>query len=364
MKSASLLSLILSLAVAAGCAEDSSGDGELQRDAPSADVPAIAADQGADSGFQDASASAETGVLEEVGVQDMGVYECRPAGDYDEVLSVGGTDQRFRIHVPPGRTRPVPMVLQLHGGGSTGGAMDVVSGLSALADTEGFVVVTPEGWPVNGVGPQVWNAGACCGPTDRAPDHVEVLERILTQTLEQDSCIDPKRVYATGHSNGAMMAYRLACELERRVAAVAISAGSLVNEDLSVTPPVEIYPCAPSRAVSVLHVHGLQDLCVPYAGGLSRATGNILRPVEEVVSTWRQINGCGQGTDMTNGEVRRRKWPCREGTSVELITVERLGHAWAGSPTYGSQQRCGGSTTTLVSTTQELWRFLQGQRLP
>jgi len=292
--------------------------------------------------------------------RDAAPSPCRPPGDYLGVVRVDGLEHRYRVHVPPQRIRPAPLVVQLHGGGSTGRAMEFVSRLTAQADTEGFVVVTPEGWPARGVGPQLWNAGACCGPVAEAPDHVAAIDAILDQVIAQDACIDSGRLFATGHSNGGMMAYRLACELSRRMAAVAVSGGSLTNRDLETEPPTTLFECSPSEPVSILHVHGLEDLCAPYDGGITGAgTGVPIPPVEDVIATWRDINDCGSGDDDADGPVRRRSWSCRGGTRVELLTVEGLGHAWAGSDIYGNPELCGGSTTDAVSTTEELWRFFE-----
>ena len=60
--------------------------------------------------------------------------------------------------------------------------------------------------------------------------------------------VDPRRVYATGMSNGAMMCYRLAAELSDRIAAIAPVAGTMA---------IEI--CQPHRPVPVLHFHGTSD---------------------------------------------------------------------------------------------------------
>lgn len=309
--------------------------------------------------FLDAGAGADAG---ESPTTDAGAA-CIAPGDYDETLTLDGVEHRYRLHVPAGREGLVPLVVQLHGGASTGAAMDRVTGLTALGDAEGFAVLTPEGWAVP-TGPQVWNAGACCGPVDAAPDHVAAVDAMLDAVLARDGCLDARRVYATGHSNGGMMTYRLACELSERVAAVAVSAGTLADVDLGASPPTEAFVCAPSRPMPILHVHGLEDECVVYEGGTAPGTGNTLRAVEETVDLFRTLGACEGGTDVTEGEVRRRAWPCAEGATVELLTVASLGHPWAGSPLYGAAGRCGGTTTDAVSTTAEAWRFFQAHALP
>lgn len=296
---------------------------------------------------------------------DTAAPSCLAPGDYDETLEVDGVEHRFRLHIPPATSMADALVLQFHGGGSNGAAMELVSGLSALGDAEGFATLSPEGWQVPSVGSQVWNGGACCGPTQLQPSHVAATAAMLDVVPELGACFDAKRVYATGHSNGGIMTYRLACELSDRIAAVAVSAGYLASDNLDATPPQQVFACAPDRAVPLLHVHGLEDLCVPFAGGKSQSTGKTSPAVEDVVADWRARSACVEaGTDTTEGAVRRRGWTCEGGSSVELITVATLGHAWAGSPIYGNPELCGGLTTDQVSTTEEAWRFFQAHSLP
>ncbi|MEL7369144.1 MAG: hypothetical protein AAFN74_09555, partial [Myxococcota bacterium] len=155
------------------------------------------------------------------------------------------------------------------------------------------------------------------------------------------------------------MTYRLACEAADIFAAVAVSAGTMANVDPTATPPSEAYPCAPSRPVSVLHVHGLMDQCVEFDGGQTSVSGVALPSVPSTLNIWRTANQCGAGTSVREGTVQRQSWSCLSETSVELVTVAGLGHAWAGASIYPTQNMCGGQVTDLVSSTAELWRFFQ-----
>ena len=281
---------------------------------------------------------------------------CLGAGEHDFTVDVQGTPFRYRLRIPTGGAEAHPVIVQFHGGGSSGEAMETVSRLSELGEPQGFATLTPEGHAVVGM-IQVWNAGACCGPTATLPDHVAATLAMLDHAQSEGACLDEARVYATGHSNGGMMAYRLACEASERVAAIAISAGTLASEDQTEEPPTVAFGCALDRPVPLLHIHGIEDLCVPYDGSLS-ALGNDLLSVEASVDVFRSRAGCpSTPVDVTKGEVRRRVWTCPDDVEVELVTVESLGHAWAGSSIYGSADRCGGTTTTAVSTTDEALAF-------
>jgi polyhydroxybutyrate depolymerase len=110
-----------------------------------------------------------------------------------------------------------------------------------VADREGFVTVYPDGLGVLGT----WNGGGCCGyAVQNDVDDVGFVTALLDH-LEQALCIDRARVFASGMSNGGIFSHRLACEQSERIAAIAPVAGTLMIES-----------CAPSRSVSVMHIHG------------------------------------------------------------------------------------------------------------
>ncbi len=282
--------------------------------------------------------------------------DCLVEGAYDRTVDVDGVTFRYRLTVPGGTERH-PAIVQFHGGGSTGLAMETVTQLALRGGPRGYATLTPEGAPAGGVGPQVWNAGACCGPVATLPDHVAATIAMLDDAQVAGACLDDDRVFATGHSNGAMMTYRLACEASDRLAGAAISAGTLATEDQTKEPPEVAFTCSPSRPVPVLHVHGLEDRCVPFDGSVA-SQGSDLLAVEEAVAVFRQRAACPDSpTDVTNGVVRRRTWTCPDSVEVQLVTVEELGHPWAGSPIYGNPETCGGTTTIAVSTTEEALNF-------
>src|SRR5262245_61106150 len=167
-------------------------------------------------------------------------------GTIDMSLEFGGRTRTFRVHVPPSYTgrRAVPMVLDLHGAGWTPGFQQLQSGFERKSDEAGFVVV----WPA-GVGAS-WNGYGCCAPAlAQNVDDVGFLRALVSQ-LAAIANIDHSRVYATGHSNGAAMAHRLACEAADVFAAVA-PVSYVLNRDAG--------ECTPARPITVVHFHGLSD---------------------------------------------------------------------------------------------------------
>jgi polyhydroxybutyrate depolymerase len=181
------------------------------------------------------------------------------------VESYGG--RQMIVHapdgLPPAGSRA--LVVVLHGG--LGNADRIASrqfetglNLDAVADKNGFIVVYLNGTPVTRrLGNRFlgWNAGGCCGmAAENDIDDVAYIQGAVDD-LARRYGIDRKRVYAAGHSNGAMMAQRLVCETRLFAAVVAVS-GPL---DLPVSS------CPAARGARILAIHGAEDQNVPVAGG-------------------------------------------------------------------------------------------------
>jgi len=262
-------------------------------------------------------------------------------------LQTGGVTRRYFLYLPSTwhRGRPAPLVLVFHGGGGRASGIAPHTGFSRLAEREGFVVAYPQG--LNGR----WNDGRGYAA---ARDDVGFV-RALLDTLERELAIDPRRVYATGISNGAMFAYRLACDLPGVLAAVAPVAGAM---------PADLAPgCAHTQPVSVLAFQGTADPLMPYAGGgVARRRGRVLS-AEQSIAFWATTSGCA-GAPVTMDEadrvsdgtrVRRTIYgTCREGRSVELYTIEGGGHTWPGGPPVGGAV---GRVTREIDATALIWGF-------
>ncbi|MFO0930233.1 MAG: PHB depolymerase family esterase [Gemmataceae bacterium] len=274
-------------------------------------------------------------------------------GDHTRTLEVGGHTRTYLVHVPKRADlkRPVPVVLALHGALMNGPMMVWFSGLNATADRHGFVVVYPSG---TGRGPFLtWNAGGFFAGGRRVDD-VAFIGRLLDD-LATVLPVDPKRVYACGMSNGAMMCYRLAAELSDRIAAIAPVAGTIAVAD-----------SRPTRPVPVLHFHGTKDTLVPFERRPGKGAPLIrLQSVGESVDTWVRLNGCPKmpgklevlSTDGDELRVTRATYgPGKGGAEVVLVTVEGGGHTWPGQrPPVDFL----GKTAKTVSANELLWQFFR-----
>jgi polyhydroxybutyrate depolymerase len=232
--------------------------------------------------------------------------------DVERQVIVNDIERSYLLHIPTGLNSldPIPVVFAFHGSGQEPATMQLLTGFDEIADKAGFLVVYPEGLGLT------WNAGTCCGyaSTENVDEPAFILQ--ILADLGTIVNVDNKRVYAAGFSNGGALMYRLACEMSDTFAAVAPVAGAAGWS-----------PCQPQQSVALIIVHGLADTTVPYTGG-----GEFeVQPVEEVINTWAQFNGCA-GSPQTekpqNLIIHIAYTSCEAGTAVELYAIESGGHAW------------------------------------
>lgn len=234
---------------------------------------------------------------------------CTPlSGDQEWTLSSAGGTRRLLVHVPKANSVGAlrPLVFNFHG--ATGSAEWARSNtqFDSVADAKGLIIVYPDGYQKS------WNGTACCGgAVANNIDDVQFVRDMLDKILIPRYCVDPRRVYATGFSNGGYFSHRLACELSDRIAAISSVAG--VNGMPS---------CNPKRPVSILQTHGTADGVINY--NLAPST----------VQAWAVRNGCTGGSKETyrNGNAHCEAWlNCQGGTTVQFCTVDGMGHRWPGS---------------------------------
>lgn len=276
------------------------------------------------------------------------------AADLSRTVVSAGAARTYRVHVPPSLPAgvPVAVVLVLHGGGGNAAGTAKMTGMDAAADRNGFLAVYPNGSGLLRDRLLTWNAGACCGFAVREKVDDTAFVRKLLDALSSEWRVDEGRVFATGISNGGMMAYRLGCELADRIAAIAPVAGAL-----------DVAPCTPSRPVSLIAFHGTADEHVLYEGGVPKKQGDRQprsdRSVAKSVGFFVSLNGCGkEPARERKGSVIRETWTgCRDGTGVTLVTIVKGGHAWPGGLPWAPWAD---APTREVDASQEMWDFFSG----
>jgi polyhydroxybutyrate depolymerase len=269
-----------------------------------------------------------------------------------------GRTRRYRLYVPSSLAagESAPLLVALHGGLGSSAQFAANSGFDELAEANGFIVVYPDGIGArpDGSGPQTWNGGYCCGPAVRQDvDDVGYIRQLL-DTLATDLSVDPARVFAAGHSNGAILAYRLACELSDRIVGIGVQAGSL-----------GVDACTPSQAVSVIHLHGTADTNTPIDGGKGSGVAGVeFRPARAAVEALAAADGCtGEprlATDPSNPDLMVATWSgCGSGAEVCYVVVDGATHAWMGHPAASAAAAAYvGEPYANLDASRAIWSFL------
>ena len=257
-------------------------------------------------------------------------------GTASRTIDVDGVSRAYRVHVPAVLSDDPALVVMLHGGLGSARQAEGAYGWDAVADASGFVVAYPDG--VN----RTWNAGDCCGGAEREQVDDVAFVTALVAELRDAFGISARRTFATGMSNGAMMAYRLACETEL-FAAIAPVAGTIVTA------------CDDPAPASVLHIHGLDDGSVRMDGAPGDGVGDVDgMPIADVIELWRAIDGCGEPVVTETPPVSTSSSDCADGRAVTLVTVAGAGHQWPGSV---AREGATDQPSDALDATAVIWEF-------
>ncbi len=273
-------------------------------------------------------------------------------GDYHFAIQHSGRTRTYRLHVPAGytSTASAPMVVALHGAADASAqGSSTMHGMIAKSEREGFVLVLPRAFNQVPAGQRAsWNAGNCCGSArDANIDDVGFIRQVVENVFGQVS-IDRYRIYAAGMSDGAMMAYRLACEMPGVLRAIVTVAGTDNTQQ-----------CAPDRPVSVLHIHARDDSQVPFDGGVGPQAFDpkvALASAPTTIAKWAALNSCEVAPkrilDTAGAYCEAHSW-CRGKAEVQLCVTEKGGHSWPGDKNPDRRQ----THSPALDATDVMWGF-------
>ncbi|AXT59581.1 T9SS C-terminal target domain-containing protein [Aquimarina sp. AD10] len=242
-------------------------------------------------------------------------------------LQHDGKTRQYRLYIPASydASKPAPLILNFHGFTNNINVQYNQSDFRQLAEDNQFIFVTPQGlgflagWAINN------NFG---GNEDDLG-----FSNALIDKIESEFNINPKRIYATGFSNGGFFSYRLACELSPRIAAVASVAGSMTRRW------IDRNQCQPQHPTAVLQITGTRDNTISINGNGSN------EPIQDVMEYW-SANNNGDATPeviQLGGGSTRSIWDNGDnGVTAEFIRVQGKGHSWNGGN---------------VNTSEEIWKF-------
>ncbi|MGH2607656.1 MAG: alpha/beta hydrolase family esterase [Tepidiformaceae bacterium] len=268
-------------------------------------------------------------------------------GAFTGALTHDGTERSYRLFVPRAvmAGEMIPLVVGLHGGLGSGAQFASTTGFEAFAESEGFVAAFPDG-----VG-RTWNGGRCCGQAARqAIDDVGFLAALI-EKLADELPIDRERVFMAGHSNGAIMAWRFACERADLVAAIVPVAGSL-----------EIPACTAADGVNLLAIHGDADQNHPIQGGRGARSiaGVDFTSVATSLLIWTSGMGCDNypSAVVTEGALSTSSFArCRDGVTADSLVIAGADHPWPGSTVLAPQIQ--GEPSQAIDATLVAWEFFE-----
>ncbi len=279
---------------------------------------------------------------------------------YADKITVDGIERDYIIHVPEtlNSQMPAPLIFVLHGGGGTAKGMNKLTGFNKVSDKNGFIVCYPQGIDKH------WNDGR-----EVNISHVNGVEvndvkfiSFLIDTLLSKYNIDSARVYVTGISNGGMMSFRLGCELNSRIAAIAPVAISM-SEFL-------YNSCNPGKPVPLLYIFGDDDPLVPYKGGSIRFNRGEVVSVKKTLEFWIKNNKCGDAPaeteiDKEDDDTSVKKFVFSDSTHRDEIVFYLIyggGHTWPGGWQY-LPKLIVGRTSKEFNASEEIWKWLEGKKL-
>ena len=278
-------------------------------------------------------------------------------------ITVGGLSRRYLLHVPNGvaAAAPLPLVLVFHGGSDTPENTESMTGFSALADRERFIVAYLDGIDHS------WADGRHTTSADKKGVDDVAFTRAVIDDVRKRHGVDAKRIFATGPSNGGLFSSRLGCDLADALAAVGPVIGTIATD---LAPR-----CRPAAPIAVAAIQGVDDPLMPFAGGEEGGTRHLGEggPIEGARATqelWRTLNGCdarvtetklparvNDGTSVT----KRAFSNCRGGTDVVWYEIAGGGHRWPPQRAQGMQEaiarRTFGASSQNLDATQVLWQF-------
>lgn len=296
--------------------------------------------------------------------------QCRHGQDSEGSLTAGGLTRTYLVHLPASYEagRASPLVLVFHGGGGRSAGVDRLTGLNALADREGFIVVYPEAVD------RQWNDGRRARAVSGVDD-LAFVETLLI-TLAQKYNIDRSRVYACGISNGGFFAEYLALKMPDRLAAVGAVAA---------TVPADLRAVGSGRPVPIVFFIGREDPLVPFKGGpigLKRKgplsglrkpqdRGEVI-PASESIEYWIRNNRAASAPSvklLPDSAPRDGTRVTAElyaggpsGADVLAYMISGGGHTWPGGRQYLPEAVIG-RTSRDIDASALLWDFFRKHNL-
>jgi polyhydroxybutyrate depolymerase len=341
-----------------GVKGESKLDASDRRDANS-ELPIVDAATTDASSFKDAAKDVDAASPLDASAPDPSACDLAllAPGDHDyTITSKNGLTYKYTLVVPATvqAKQRAPLAVVWHALRSSPEETRGLTDIDAIAADARFYTVHPRSPDAS------WDTGSCCTtavlgwPRDELVFTKELLADVKTKV-----CVDDKRIYTTGFSNGGMMSQKLACQMSEVFAA----AGPM-GSTLTIDPN----QCKPARAVPMFMVNGTADPLVGYA--VPSLSGGLTVPAD--FAHWAERNGCTGQPEVTleKGKVSCETYKqCKSSSEVTLCTVDGMGHCMPGmkeeSPTNCFTKGIPlGQPNADIDGQREVFNFLQRFSLP
>ncbi len=243
---------------------------------------------------------------------DEATLTVRSSGLETNSISVNQTTRTYLTYWPSVTSGLVPVIIDFHGGAGTAEGQYITSNFVDIADSEGILVIYPQADVRAG---SVWNTlHSEEGNKVAGVDDFGFIAAII-ESLDSNPNIDSSKIYLSGYSNGAAMAYQIACHLNDDIEGFVVMSGLF---------PLEVeYPCDITHETPGIIINGTSDYERPMTG----IEGYAL-PVREAASWWATQNGSTQESTIQNRNIERTTYETPSGTQIQLFIVEGGGHDW------------------------------------
>lgn len=231
------------------------------------------------------------------------------------IIIEGMQPRTYYLNIPAKYSASIstPLLLALHSRTSTANSIFTDSQILSWAESMNFIVAGLNGAVYDGA--SSWNAGLCCeNATTYQENDIQFVLTVIDFVSSKYS-VDKSRIWAMGHSNGGMMAYRLACDLSDKITAIAVVTGALMDPT-----------CSPTKPVSILHIHGNLDPTILFHGGGKFENPSIFHSVQDMA--YRNLCA-GNPKESSDAIEERYIWVCTNGVETQLVNYQEQSHAWA-----------------------------------
>ena len=241
----------------------------------------------------------------------------QPVGDLvPNTLNVDGIERSYLSYIPVGLMDNIPVIIQFHGcSGTSKEAYYREGNLNGVADSEGILMIYPQADISTG---SVWNTLHSDEGNKVSADDFGFIAAIIDR-LGEDNRIDTSHIYVAGYSNGAAMAYQIACHLNDRIAGFVVHSGNFPLEEVINNE----YPCDITDETPGLIFNGTADMTRPLEGIPTYAVS-----VRDGAQWWAEQNNSVSKITSQDGDIERTIYASEAGTEVQLFVIEGGGHDW------------------------------------